>query len=88
MGLGNLLRSDGMAIGVPMAYLRRIHGVPVAYHGEPMAYLWRIHGVPMAYFYAFMAHFWRIHGVPLKRVTVMINLGPNVMLRRTEHFIK
>ena len=73
-----------------MAYLWRIHDVPLAYPWRtpgvaidvPMAYLLRIHG-------ALLAYPWRTPGVPLERKTVMIiNLGPNVMLRRTELFFK
>ena len=65
-----------MAIGVPMAHLWHIHGLPFAYS-------WCTFGVSMAY----LGH---TSGIPSKRGTGMINLGPNVhvMLRRTELFIE
>ena len=57
-----------------------------------MAYLWRTFGVSMAYLSrihgALLVYPWHTPGVSLKRGTVMINLGPNVMLRRTGRFIK
>ena len=56
---------SGVAIGVPMAYLWRIHGVPLAYFSL-------IHGAPLAYP-------WRSPGVLSKRGTVMINLGRDQM---------
>ena len=81
---------------VPLAYPWRTYGVPLAYPwrtpGVALVYLWPTFGVSMAYRLrihgSLLAYQWRIPGIPLKRGTVMISLGPDVMLRRTQLFIK
>ena len=72
-GIGGSL---AYANGVPMAYIWRVHGAPLAC---PLAYLWRTLGVSMTYLSrvhnALLACPWRTPSVPLKGGTVMIDLG-------------